>query len=131
MATSDEKKVKDIASMRESKQKEIEMQAKQKTFSVDSFSLNDEPKKRIINLLIKSDVQGSSEAINSTLRNIKNDDANKFRFSKKLKNENNKVSIIDNKGNIRTLKKNKKSFIANKIAEVILGKLLVDDRNFN
>ena len=43
----------------------------------------------------------------------------------------NKVSIIDNKGNIRTLKKNKKSFIANKIAEVILGKLLVDDRNFN
>ena len=45
--------------------------------------------------------------------------------------EYNKVSIIDNKGNIRTLKKNKKSFIANKIAEVILGKLLVDDRNFN
>ena len=43
----------------------------------------------------------------------------------------NKVSIIDNKGNVRTLKKNKKSFIANKIAEVILGKLLVDDRNFN
>ena len=74
MATKDEKKVKDIASLRESKQKEIEMQAKQKTFSVDSFSLNDEPKKRIINLLIKSDVQGSSEAINSTLRNIKNDD---------------------------------------------------------
>ena len=43
----------------------------------------------------------------------------------------NKVSIIDNKGNIRTLKKNRKSFIANKIVEVILGKLLVDDRNFN
>ena len=45
--------------------------------------------------------------------------------------EYNKVSIIDNKGNIKKLKKNKKSFIANKIAEVILGKLLVDDRNFN
>ena len=43
----------------------------------------------------------------------------------------NKVSIIDNKGNVRTLKKNRKSFIANRIAEVILGKLLVDDRNFN
>ncbi len=43
----------------------------------------------------------------------------------------NKVSIIDNKGNVRTIKKNRKSFIANKIAEVILGKLLVDDRNFN
>ena len=43
----------------------------------------------------------------------------------------NKVSIIDNKGNIQMIKKNKKSFIANKIAEVILGKLLIDDRNFN
>ena len=74
LATTDEKKVKDIASLRESKQKEIEMQAKQKTFSLDSFNLNDVPKKKIINLLIKSDVQGSVEAINSTLRNITNDD---------------------------------------------------------
>ena len=74
LATTDEKKVKDIASLRESKQKEIEMQAKQKTFSLDSFNLNDTPKKKIVNLLIKSDVQGSVEAINSTLRNITNDD---------------------------------------------------------
>ena len=29
------------------------------------------------------------------------------------------------------IKKNKKSFIASKIAEVILDKLLIDDRNFN
>ena len=43
----------------------------------------------------------------------------------------NKVSIIDNKGNIRTLKKNKKSFVAHKIAEVILDKLLFNDRDFN
>ena len=74
LATTDEKKVKDIASLRESKQKEIEMQAKQKSFSLDSFNLNDTPKKKIVNLLIKSDVQGSVEAINSTLRNITNDD---------------------------------------------------------
>lgn len=74
IATNDEKKVKDIASLRESKQKEIEMQAKQKTFSLDNFNLNDTSKKKIINLLIKSDVQGSVEAINSTLCNIKNDD---------------------------------------------------------
>jgi len=74
IATNDEKKVKDIASLRESKQKEIEMQAKQKTFSIDNFNLNDTSKKKIINLLIKSDVQGSVEAINSTLCNIKNDD---------------------------------------------------------
>ena len=74
IATDDEKKVKDIASLRESKQKEIEMQAKQKTFSLDNFNLNDTSKKKIINLLIKSDVQGSVEAINSTLHNINNDD---------------------------------------------------------
>ena len=43
----------------------------------------------------------------------------------------NKVSLIDGKGNIKVIKKNKKSFIANKIVEVILDKLLVDDRNFN
>ena len=42
----------------------------------------------------------------------------------------NKVSIIDQKGNIEVIPKNKKSFIANKIAHILLDKLL-DDRNFN
>ena len=43
----------------------------------------------------------------------------------------NEVSIIDNNGNIKIIKKNKKSYIASKIAEVIVDKLLVNDRNFN
>ena len=43
----------------------------------------------------------------------------------------NKVLIIDNNGNVKTIKKNKKSFVANKIAEIILDKLLLNDRNFN
>ncbi len=43
----------------------------------------------------------------------------------------NQVSIIDNKGKIKLIKKNKKSFIANKIAEIILDRLLFNDRNFN
>ena len=42
----------------------------------------------------------------------------------------NKVSIIDQRGSINTIQKNKKSFIANKIAQILLDKLL-DDRNFN
>ena len=42
----------------------------------------------------------------------------------------NKVSIIDQEGNIKILQKNKKSFIANKIAQVLLDKL-IDDRNIN
>ena len=74
LSAKDEKKIKEIASLRESKQKEIEIQGKRKTFNIDDFNLNDTPKKKIINLLIKGDVQGSVEAINSTLRNIKNDD---------------------------------------------------------
>ena len=43
----------------------------------------------------------------------------------------NEVSIIDKNGNIKIIKKNTNSYIANKIAEVILDKLLVDDRSFN
>ncbi len=43
----------------------------------------------------------------------------------------NKVSIIDGKNRIKILKKNKKSLIANVIAEIILDKLLVNDKSFN
>ncbi len=43
----------------------------------------------------------------------------------------NKVSIIDNNGKIKTIKKNKKSFIASKIANIVLDKLLIDDENIN
>ena len=43
----------------------------------------------------------------------------------------NKISVIDKKGNIKIIPKNKKSFIANKIAEILLDKLLIDDRNIN
>ena len=45
--------------------------------------------------------------------------------------EYNKVSVIDKKGNIKIIKKNKKSYVANKIAEILLDKLLVNDRNIN
>ncbi len=43
----------------------------------------------------------------------------------------NQVLIIDNMGVTKSIKRNKKSFVANKIAEIICNKLLVDDRNFN
>jgi phosphopantothenoylcysteine decarboxylase/phosphopantothenate--cysteine ligase len=42
----------------------------------------------------------------------------------------NKVSVIDQKGDIKIIPKNKKSFIANKIAQILLDKL-IDDRNIN
>ena len=43
----------------------------------------------------------------------------------------NKVSVIDKKGNVKIIPKNKKSFVANKIAEILIDKLLVDDKNIN
>ena len=43
----------------------------------------------------------------------------------------NKVLVIDKNGNIRNIPKNKKSFIANKIAKILIDKLLFDDRNIN
>jgi phosphopantothenoylcysteine decarboxylase/phosphopantothenate--cysteine ligase len=42
----------------------------------------------------------------------------------------NKVSVIDQKGDIKVIPKNRKSFIANKIAQILLDKL-IDDRNIN
>ncbi len=48
-----------------------------------------------------------------------------------LNSDYNRVSIIDNSGKIKVIKKNKKSFIANVIAEIVLDKLLIDDRSFN
>ena len=48
-----------------------------------------------------------------------------------LNSDYNRVSIIDNSGKIKIIKKNKKSFIANVIAEIVLDKLLIDDRSFN
>jgi len=42
----------------------------------------------------------------------------------------NKVSVIDNKGSIQTIPRNKKSLIANKIAQILVNKL-IDDRNIN
>ena len=43
----------------------------------------------------------------------------------------NKISVIDKKGSVKIIPKNKKSFIANKIAEILIDKLLIDDRNTN
>jgi len=42
----------------------------------------------------------------------------------------NEISMIDQKGNIKIIPKNKKSFIANKIVKILLDKL-IDDRNIN
>ena len=73
ISTDDEKKVKEIASTREKKQKEIDMQSKQKNFSIESFG-DANGSKKIINYLVKTDVQGSCEAIINSLQSIENPD---------------------------------------------------------
>ena len=43
----------------------------------------------------------------------------------------NKVSILEKNGKIENLPKNKKSFIASRIAKKIIDKFLVNDKNTN
>ena len=43
----------------------------------------------------------------------------------------NKVTIIDKKGKIKNISKNKKSFIASTVAKIILDELLMNDKNIN
>ena len=45
--------------------------------------------------------------------------------------EYNKVTIIDKKGKIKSISRNKKSYIASTIAKIILDKLLTNDKNIN
>ena len=40
-------------------------------------------------------------------------------------------SVWQFNGNVKIIQKNKKSFIANKIAEILLDKLLINDKNIN
>ena len=83
-------------------------------FSAETEGLNKNSliklKKKNCDLIIANDVSKKDKGFNSDY---------------------NEVSIIDNNGNIKIIKKNKKSFVAGKIAEIILDKLLIDDRNFN
>ncbi|MAW17437.1 MAG: bifunctional phosphopantothenoylcysteine decarboxylase/phosphopantothenate--cysteine ligase CoaBC [Candidatus Pelagibacter sp. TMED272] len=59
---------------------------------------------------------------------VANDVSNKeFGFN----SDYNKVSIINKKGIVKLIHKNKKSYIANKLANMILDKLLVNDKNIN
>ncbi len=83
-------------------------------FSAETENLNKNSiikmKKKNCDLIIANDVSKKGKGFNSDY---------------------NEVSIIDNNGNIKLIKKSKKSLIANRVAEVILDKLLIDDKNFN
>ena len=83
-------------------------------FSAETENLIQNSKKKIqkkyCDLIIANDVSKKDMGINSDY---------------------NKVSIIDKKGKVKTIQKNKKSFIANIIAKILLEKLLMNDKNIN
>ena len=86
-------------------------------------------------------VVGFSAETENTIQNSKNKIKEKYcdlivanDVSKKdtgFNSDYNEVSIIDSKGKIQSISKNKKSFIANTIAKIILDKLLKHDKNIN
>ena len=43
----------------------------------------------------------------------------------------NKISIIDTKGEVKSIPRNKKSYIASFIVKVILDKFFMNDKNIN
>ncbi len=69
MAFTDERMTKDIASQRQSKQKETELKAVKKT-SLDSMFGQLESTEKELNIIIKGDVQGSIEALKNMLEKI-------------------------------------------------------------
>ena len=83
-------------------------------FSVETEELQknsfDKLKKKNCDLIIANDVSKKGIGFNSNY---------------------NEVTIIDNNGKSKFFKKNKKSIIAKKVVEIILNKLLINERNFN
>ncbi|QJC36599.1 translation initiation factor IF-2 [Enterobacteriaceae endosymbiont of Donacia simplex] len=75
IVVNNEKQAKEIASYRKNKYREIQLSNKQKQFKKVFLDLNN---KNIheINILLKADVQGSLEAITTTLINLSNDKIN-------------------------------------------------------
>ena len=67
-------------------------------------------KEKYCDLIVSNDVSSKNSGFNS---------------------EYNKVSIMDKKGEIKSISKNKKSYIADKIAKIILDKILINDKNIN
>ena len=113
----------------------------------DSNNINLEKNPDILNFLCKNNksrpkiVVGFSAETENIIRNSKIKIKEKYcdlivanDVSKKesgFNSDYNKVSIIDKKGKIKSIPKNKKSYIANIIAEIILDKLLINDKNIN
>jgi len=118
---------------------------KKNNFNLDNISLKKNPD--ILDYLSKNNkarpkvVVGFSAETENVIQNSKIKIREKYcdliivnDVSKKdsgFNSDYNKVSIIDKKGKIKSIPRNKKSYIANTIAKIILDKLLMNDKNIN
>ena len=74
MVFSDERMARDVAEARALKAKNAEAAAKKATSLEDLFSEADADKEKVLNLIIKCDVQGSAEALKNSLEKINIED---------------------------------------------------------
>ena len=118
---------------------------KKKAFNINNIRLEKNPD--ILDYLSKNNkarpkiVVGFSAETENVIQNSKTKIKEKYcdliianDVSKKesgFNSDYNKVSIIDKKGKIKSIPRNKKSYIANTIAKIILDKLLMNDKNIN
>ncbi len=118
---------------------------KKNNFKIDNFKVEKNPD--ILEYLSKNNksrpkiVVGFSAETENVIHNSKLKIKDKYcdlivanDVSKKdtgFNSEYNKVSIIDKNGKVKSIPKNKKSYIANIVAEIIVNKLLINDRNIN
>ncbi|MCK5091170.1 MAG: translation initiation factor IF-2, partial [Gammaproteobacteria bacterium] len=71
---SDERKAREVAQFRESKQRDVKFARQQATKLENMFSMMESGEVSTLNLVIKADVQGSVEALNQSLNNLSTDE---------------------------------------------------------
>ena len=74
MAVENERKAREVASYRESKGRDVKLAQQQAAKLEDVFSQMEDGTRKSVNLLIKADVQGSSEAISQSLMKLSNEE---------------------------------------------------------
>ena len=132
--------VSDFRPIRKNKNKLKKSQSKMKSVEwrenrdiLDFLSKNNKSRPKLV-VGFSAETQDLNKNANLKLKNKNCDLIVANDVSKKdtgFNSDYNSVQIIDNSGKVQTIKKNKKSFIANKIVETVLKKFFVNDRNFN
>ncbi len=74
LVVEDERKAKEVATLRQGRQRDVKLAQQQAAKLEDVFSQMQEGERHSVNLLIKADVQGSSEALSQALTQLSHDE---------------------------------------------------------